>query len=42
MQEAQRELSKYKVLVLVDAHRPVAIFGYRDGPPSELLTLVGP
>ena len=41
MQEAQKELSKYKVLVLVDAHRPVAMFGYQGGPASELLSLVG-
>jgi hypothetical protein len=39
-QDALRELSKYKLVVLIDAHRPVAMFGYQDGPSSDLLTLV--
>eukprot|EP00959_Pyramimonas_sp_CCMP1952_P288539 6034124-Pyramimonas_sp.AAC.1 len=30
-QEAQKELSKYSLLVLVDTPRPVAMFGYRGG-----------
>eukprot|EP00976_Prorocentrum_cordatum_P076159 1182189-Prorocentrum_minimum.AAC.2 len=37
-QEAQKELSKYSLLVLVDTPRPVAMFGYRGGPASELLS----
>ncbi|KAL3153872.1 hypothetical protein ABBQ32_013443 [Trebouxia sp. C0010 RCD-2024] len=37
-QEAAKELSKYSLLLAVDARLPVAMFGYKDGP-SQLITL---
>ena len=38
LQDALRELAKYDLLVLVDARRPVANFGYSGGP-SQLVML---
>jgi len=37
-EDALRELSKYDILLCVDARRPVAMFGYHKGP-TELISL---
>lgn len=37
-QDALKEVAKYKRFVLVDARRPVAMFGYEDGP-AEIIDL---
>ncbi|DBA95904.1 TPA: hypothetical protein ACH3X1_001437 [Trebouxia sp. C0004] len=37
-QEAAKELSRFSLMLAIDARLPVAMFGYKDGP-SQLLTL---